>query len=106
MNTKIILIDKRAKKELKRCVHEVRLKFQTLFERLEKEGRLEEPFGKKLAGRENLFEIRVKYQGQWRALYAYINKELVIILSVFGKKTQKTPIVELEKAERRLQDYE
>ena len=102
---KTIRIHRRAEKELKRCVREVQIKFRTLFVILEKEGKLEEPFGKKLAGRENLFEIRVKYQGQWRALYAYMDKELVIILSVFGKKTQKTPVVELEKAERRLQDY-
>jgi len=30
---------------------------------------------------------------------------LIVILSVFGKKTQKTPIAELGKAEKRLIDY-
>lgn len=100
------MIDKRAEKEIKNFSRPVQLKFKTLFAILEKTGKLEEPFGKKLSGRESLFEIRVKQDGQWRAIYAYMEKSLIIILSAFGKKTQKTPIAELEKAKRRLADYE
>lgn len=102
---KTIFIDRRAAKEIKHFSRPVQLRFQALFEILEQEGKLEEPFGKKLAGHDNLFEIRVKYQGQWRAIYAYLKKENIVILSAFGKKTQKTPKAELEKARTRAADY-
>lgn len=102
---KVILIDKRAEKELKKFSRQVQLKFQALFEILEQDGKLEEPFGKKLTGRGDLFEIRIKQDGQWRALYAYIDDNSIIILCAFVKKTQKTPIAELEKAGKRLIDY-
>lgn len=99
------MIDKRAEKEIKKFSRIVQLKFQALFEILEQDGKLEEPFGKKLSGRDDLFEIRVKQDGQWRAIYAYIFENSIIILSAFGKKTKKTAIVELEKAKQRLTDY-
>ncbi|SRR6266404_4661776 len=102
---KVVLLDKHAEKEIKRFTRQVQLKFQALFEILEQDGKLEEPFGKKLSGNENLFEIRVKHQGQWRAIYAYIHIQSIIILSAFGKKTQKTPKEELEKAKKRLAEY-
>lgn len=102
---KAVLIDKRAEEELKKFSRPVQLKFQALFEILEEDGKLEEPFGKKLSGKGNLFEIRVKQGGQWRALYAYIDENSIIILCAFVKKTQKTPIMELDKAIKRLTDY-
>lgn len=103
---KIVLIDKRAQKELNAFPHGVQLKFAALFQILEQSGKLEEPFAKKLAGKEKLFEVRVKYLGQWRGIYAYIESEHIIILSAFAKKTQKTPSKELELARRRLTEYE
>lgn len=102
---KKVFIDKRAEKELKKFPRLVQLKFQALFEILELNGKLEEPFGKKLVGNTYLFEVRLKYQGQWRALYAYIIVDSIIVLSAFAKKTQKTPITELEKAKKRLHEY-
>jgi len=72
---------------------------------LEKEGRLEEPFGKKLSGMARIFEIRVKHEGQWRVLYAYLYKDSIVVLAAFAKKTQKTPSAELRKAKKRLLDY-
>lgn len=101
-----VLIDKRAHKELSKFSRPVQLKFQALFEILEETGKLEEPFAKKIVSTLGLFEIRVKYQGQWRAIYAYVEKKTIIILSAFGKKTQKTPGAELEKAKSRIQEYE
>lgn len=102
---KTILLDKRAEKELKSFPRIIQLKFQALFEILEQTGKLEEPFGKKLSSRGNLFEMRVKHEGQWRAIYAYMQINAILILSAFGKKTQKTPIVEMEKAKKRLAEY-
>jgi len=102
---KHVIIDPRANKELKKFSRVVQLKFKTLFEILETEGKLEEPFGRKLVGGENLFEARVKYMGQWRAIYGYREVEEIVILSAFVKKTQNMPLTELEKARKRLADY-
>ena len=103
---KTILIDKRAEKEIKDFHRLVQLKFQALLEILQSEGQLKEPFGKKLEGKTHLFEVRVKHEGQYRALYAYADKNKILILSAFIKKTQKTPLTELYKAKERLKNYE
>ena len=48
--------------------------------------------------------VRIKHRGQWRAIYAYILKNTVIVLSAFIKKTSKIPIKEINKAQRRLKN--
>lgn len=40
-----------------------------------------------------------------RILFAYWNNNKFILLSIFAKKTQKTPKNEIEKAKRLLKDY-
>ncbi len=102
---KIVIVDRRTNKELQHFPIAVQIKFKALFKALEIYGKLEEPEGKKLIGNSGLFEVRVKYQGQWRAVYAYIKNDQIIILSAFAKKTQKTPKTELEKARNRLLEY-
>jgi phage-related protein len=99
---KTVLLHKRATKELSTFPRLVELKFKALFELLEEKGRLDEPYAKKLAGRSELFELRVSYQGQWRAIYAYIFNNSIVILSAFSKKTQKTRQKEIQKALKRL----
>jgi phage-related protein len=103
---KTIIIDKRADKEIKKFSRTVQLKLVAAFELLEEKGSLKEPLAKKLAGASNLFEIRIRYQGQWRSVFAYLEKDQIIILSAFQKKTQKTPTSEIKKAQQRLKDYE
>lgn len=100
-----LYVDKKARKELAKFSKTVQLKFQALFEILEELGRLEEPYAKKLSGSKGLFEVRVNHNGQWRAIYAYLEKEIIIIVSAFVKKTQKTPSNELHKAQQRLREY-
>jgi phage-related protein len=100
---KIVEIDEKADQELKAFSQEVQARFTALFLILEKEGYLKEPFAKKIS--QHLFEVRVKHKGQWRALYAYVQKNKVIVLSAFNKKTQKAPRKELHKAEKRLRKY-
>jgi len=102
---KELVFDKRVEKELKKFPRLAQLKFRALFQTLETDGFLEEPFAKKLAGQDNLFEIRVKHREHWRVIYAYFEKEYIIVLSAFGKKTKKTPGKELTKAKKRLQNY-
>ncbi len=102
---KSVRVDKRAEKELKRFPGDVYAKFIATFEILEMDGRLEEPYAKKIRNKKGIFEIRVRYKGQWRAIYAYLINNLIVILSAFRKKTQKTPLKEIQKAVNRLQTY-
>ena len=62
------------------------------------------PQAKKIT--KDLFEIRIKLQGEYRGFYAYLGKLDIVILHFFRKKTQKTPIKDLEVAKRRLRLYE
>lgn len=101
---KEVILDFLAVKELNTFSVHVRARFNDLFEILAKEGKLEMPFAKKIDNK--LFEIRIKQKGQWRAIYAYIAKKQIVILSAFAKKTQKTTKKELNKALKRLKKYE
>jgi phage-related protein len=100
---KVIRFDKRAEKEFRKFPRVVQVKAKILFDVLERDGRLEEPYGKKLDS--NLFEIRLKSNGQWRILYAYLIGKEIIILSAFQKKTQQTPLKELKKTRERMKIY-
>lgn len=101
---KQVTISYSAIKELDSFPLKIKARFNDLFQILEEKGKLEMPFAKKLDS--NLFEIRIKQNGQWRAVYAYVLKSKIIILSAFLKKTQKTPKKELTKALKRLKNYE
>ena len=100
---KVIEIDERAAKEINSFNEEVQIKIAASLEILARDGFLKEPYAKRI--NENLFEIRVKHKGQWRALYAYLGEESIIVLSAFQKKTQKTLTKEIKKADKRLQQY-
>lgn len=101
---KTVKITKQADKEIKKFSHDVQTRIKAIFDVLSRDGKLVEPYGKKIDS--NLFEIRLKYKGQWRILYAYLLKEFIVILSAFHKKTQKTPTKELIKAKMRLKEYQ
>ena len=59
------------------------------------------PYTRSLGG--GLFELRVKAQeGIGRAFFCYVVNKRVIILHGFIKKTQKTPLQELQLAKERL----
>ncbi len=49
-------------------------------------------------------EIRVQYRGQYRLMYVAKFDEAVYVLSVFRKKTQRTPKAEIDKAKDRLRE--
>ena len=101
---KVVKIDARAEKEFRKFSFEVQSEFKSLIQALSLGGRLELPNGKKI-GR-SLFEIRVKFGGEYRSIYAYLVSDKVIILHFFKKKTQKTPIKSIKVAERRLRYYD
>ncbi|OGD84923.1 hypothetical protein A3B51_01215 [Candidatus Curtissbacteria bacterium RIFCSPLOWO2_01_FULL_41_18] len=101
---KNIFVDKNAEKELRGFDEEVQLEFEAYFKILELEGKLDFPQAKKIT--KDLFEIRIKLKGEYRGFYAYLGKLDIVILHFFRKKTQKTPIKDLEVAKRRLRLYE
>ena len=101
---KKIYLDKNAEKELRGFDYEVQLEFEAYFKILELEGKLGFPQAKK--NTKDLFEIRVKLQGEYRGFYAYLGKSDIIVLRLFRKKTQKTSIKELKIAKKRLKRYE
>jgi len=99
-----VYIDGKANKELCEFSLSVQAKFKAIFKLLKLKGRLEFPDSKKLD--RNLYEIRIKSQGEYRGFYAYLQKNSAIILHFFQKKTQKTPLNNLKTAKRRLKFYE
>ena len=101
---KNIFVDKNAEKELRKFNEEIQLEFEAYFKILELEGKLDLPHAKKVT--RDLFEIRIKLKGDYRGFYAYIGKLDIVVLHFFRKKTQKTPIKDLELAQRRLRLYE
>ena len=101
---KKVYLDKNAEKELLDFSEGLQLEFEAYFKILKLEGKLELPQARKVT--RDLFEIRVKFQGEYRGFYAYVGKLDIVILHFFRKKTQKTPIKDLELAQRRLKQYE
>lgn len=93
----------RAAKEILEFTAEAQAKLAARLASLEKVGYLKEPEAQKL--NEDIFEIRVRIGGQWRALYAYLGKTVILILSAFRKKTPKTPEKEIKKALKRLKEH-
>lgn len=74
-------------------------KIYKLIERLEMEGRLVFPHARKLEGHKNLWELRSNsQQGAVRVFYFYWEHDSIILISGFIKKSQKTPLRELERA--------
>ena len=61
---------------------------------------------KKLVDTDDLWEIRIQFGNNiFRLLGFFDGGQLVVLTNGFAKKTQKTPVREIEIAERRKQDY-
>jgi len=64
-------------------------------------------FFKHIAGTEGLYEIRVKVGTNIYRFFSFFDKgNLVVIANGFQKKTQKTPLNEIERALRIKKEYE
>src|SRR3989338_9977620 len=100
---KNIFLDKNAEKELREFDEEVRLEFEAYFKILQLEGKLDFPSARKVT--RDIFEIRIKLKGEYRGFYAYVGKLNIIVLHFFRKKTQKTPVKDIELAQRRFKLY-
>ena len=62
---------------------------------------LRQPHSKKLSDYKNLFELRTSGSSPIRFIYI-VNKGVFIILNVFSKKTNKTPLKEINLALNRI----
>lgn len=61
---------------------------------------------KHIEGTDGLFEIRVGFGGDiFRVFYFFDEGRLVVLLSGFQKKTQKTPSTEIDRALRLMKEY-
>ena len=100
---KNVIIDPLAEKEIKEFPREVQIEFQVAMELLAENGRLVSPLGEKLT--KDLFAIRIRIKGQWSAPYAYLQNNIIIVLSAFRKKSRKAPLKQIRKAQQRLNKY-
>ena len=103
---KNIIFEKHVLKEIHAFPERVQEKIASFIKVLGRRGELNYPDAKKLQSERNLFEIRIKYKGEWRTLYAYVLVNSIIILSAFHKKSQKTPVEEIHKARKRLHMFQ
>lgn len=63
-------------------------------------------FFKSIEGSKGLFEIRIAYEGNIYRIFCCFDKgNLVILFNGFQKKTMKTPVKELSKAEKIMKEY-
>ena len=94
---KKVFIEKHTLKEFNKLEICIKEELFALFKELSLFGFLEYPEGKKLQGYD-LYEGRVKNIGIFRCIYSYEKENVILVLNVFRKKTNKTPIKEIEKA--------
>ena len=68
--------------------------------------RVPEQYLKKLVGTADLWEVRAQHGGDAFRLLGFLDgDELVVLVSGFVKKTQRTPQREIARAEERKRDY-
>jgi phage-related protein len=101
-NQKVVYLDYHVQKQIKKFPEKVQREFSVITAKLERDGKLKFPISRKV--RNGIFELRIKHKGEWRALYGFV-KNIVIILKVFRKKSQKTPRRFIQVAVNRLKIY-
>ena len=82
-----------------------RAKVSAFIDLLAHEGhRLFRPYADVVRGK--IRELRIPYRtNQYRILYFFFQKDFVVLLHGFAKKTQKIPETEVKHAERNMQDF-
>ena len=91
--------------EIENLPEDIQAKLFHLFEIIERQGLFDLPPKAKSPLGEKLWELRIKGKdGIARAIYITETGQRVIILRVFIKKTQKTPIKELQIAKQRAKE--
>lgn len=71
---------------------------------LKTQGRLSKKFVRSI--RDGLYELRTEYNGNiYRVFFIFDNGDIVVLFNGFQKKTQKTPISEINKALKIKEEY-
>jgi len=84
----------------------VRDKIYWTFRLIETIPRVSEKYLKKLEGTDGLFEIRIEFGGDIFRIFCFFDDgKLVILLNGIVKKSQKTPMREIERALRLREQY-
>ena len=84
----------------------VKQKVQYVLELIKQVDKVPEKFLSPMTGYEGLFEIRIEYQSNiYRVFRCFDEGKLVVLFNGFQKKTQKTPLNEIEKAMRLKKEY-
>ena len=61
---------------------------------------------KSIEGKKGLYEVRIEFGGDiFRVFCCFDKGSLVILLNGFQKKTQKTPQLEIDKADKLMKEY-
>jgi phage-related protein len=61
---------------------------------------------KSIEGVKGLFEIRIEYESNIYRIFCCFDKgNLIVLFNGFQKKSQKTPLTEIEKAKKIMQEY-
>jgi phage-related protein len=77
-----------------------------VFHMVEERPVVDPKYFKKLVDTEGLWEVRVQYGGdEFRLLGFFDGAQLVVLVSAFAKKTEKTPPLEIRLAENRKREY-
>jgi len=79
----------------------VKQKVQYVLELIMQVDRVPEKFLSPMIGYDGLYEIRIEYQSNiYRVFCCFDEGKLIVLFNGFQKKTQKTPVNEIEKAMR------
>jgi phage-related protein len=106
MNRQIIFYENHFLDFYKIQNEKVKSKIQDVFELVKQVDRVPEKFLKYITGNEGLFEIRVEYNSIIYRIFCCFDKGNVIVLfNAFQKKTDKTPMKEIEKAIKLKNEY-
>ncbi|WP_109608678.1 type II toxin-antitoxin system RelE/ParE family toxin [Mucilaginibacter oryzae] len=69
--------------------------------------RVPEKYLKHLSGTDGLYEIRIQAGNDIFRIFCFFDSgRLIVLMNGFQKKTMKTPVTEIEKAERIKKQYE
>ena len=107
MNWAVEFLDEGVKADLNAMPDDIQAAFRRIVELIGSEGleRVRGPYLKHLEGR--VWEMRMRGKdGIARAAYVTATGRRVVVVHVFGKKTQKTPRRELQTALRRAKEVE
>jgi len=104
MERKIVLFGDYFKDFVKSLDEEVRKKIDYVLDMLKSLKKINSKFVKHIG--DGLFELRIEWEGNiYRVFFIFDEGNIVVLFNGFQKKTQKTPIKEIEKALRIKHEY-